>query len=66
MDGTSERILRIKEVLVRTGLTRSTLYRKMSDGAFPRQLRIAARCAGWRQTDVEAWLRDPMFYTAEQ
>jgi predicted DNA-binding transcriptional regulator AlpA len=35
-----DRILRIRTVLNRTGLSRSTLYRKMSDGSFPRQVKI--------------------------
>jgi hypothetical protein len=30
-----DRIVRIKTVLARTGLTRSTLYRKMKEGTFP-------------------------------
>jgi len=62
-----ERILRLKGVLERTGLTRSTLYRKMQLGTFPKQLRISVRCAGWRESDIEAWLRNPVFYsTAER
>ena len=59
-----ERIIRLKAVLERTGLTRSTLYRKIQLGTFPRQLRISVRCAGWRESDVEAWLRNPIFYSA--
>lgn len=61
----SERILRLKAVLERTGLSRSTLYRKIQDGTFPKQVRIAARCAGWRQSAVAEWLRNPMFYSVE-
>jgi len=49
-------------VLDRTGLSRSTLYRKMQTGAFPKNVKISTRCAGWRQSAVEEWLRDPMFY----
>ncbi len=60
-----ERILRIKTVLERTGLSRSTLYRKIQGGAFPKQVRIAARCAGWRESAVNEWLKNPMFYTVE-
>jgi len=56
------RILRLKSVLERTGLSRSTLYRKMQDHTFPRALRISARCSGWRESDVEAWLRNPESY----
>lgn len=54
-----ERILRLGAVLERTGLSRSTLYRKVSSGTFPRQLKISDRCAGWRETEVEEWLRRP-------
>ena len=61
-DNRPSRILRLKGVLERTGLSRSTLYRKMQDRTFPRALRISARCTGWRESDVEAWLRDPESY----
>ena len=57
-----DRILRLPAVLDRTGLSRSTLYRKIQEGSFPKQLRIAARCAGWRESAIAAWLRNPMFY----
>ena len=61
---TSERIIRITAVLERTGLTRSTLYRKIHGGTFPRQVRISTRCAGWYESAVNAWLKNPMFYSA--
>jgi prophage regulatory protein len=64
MSSREERIIRLKTVLERTGLSRSTLYRKIGEGTFPRQIRIAARCAGWRESAVEAWLRNPIFYSA--
>ncbi len=53
MPETPDRILRLKTVLSRTGLSRSTLYRKMQDGSFPRNVRISTRCAGWRESAVE-------------
>ena len=59
----SDRILRLKAVLERTGLSRSTLYRKIQMGTFPKQLRISTRCAGWRESDVDAWLLNPVFYS---
>lgn len=60
-----DRILRLNAVLDRTGLSRATLYRKIQVGTFPRQVRIATRCAGWRESAVNAWMRNPMFYQAE-
>jgi prophage regulatory protein len=58
----ADRILRIRTVLDRTGLTRSTLYRKVAEGSFPRQVAISRRCVGWRASDLDAWLRNPMFF----
>ena len=65
MTDTSDRILRLNAVLDRTGLTRSTLYRKMESGSFPRQLKLSARCAGWRESAVSEWMKNPMFYSAD-
>jgi len=59
----ADRILRLNAVLDRTGLSRATLYRKIQDGTFPRQVRIAARCTGWRESAVNEWLLNPTFYT---
>lgn len=56
------RILRLKTVLERTGLSRSTLYRKIQERTFPTGLRISSRCTGWRESDVEAWVRNPESY----
>ncbi|MBL8657247.1 MAG: AlpA family phage regulatory protein [Altererythrobacter sp.] len=63
MSDTPNRILRLNTVLDRTGLSRSTLYRKMSAGAFPKNIKISERCAGWRETAVEDWLRNPIYYS---
>ena len=62
---TPDRILRLNAVLDRTGLSRATLYRKIDNGTFPRQLKISTRCAGWRESTVQAWMRNPMFYSVE-
>lgn len=65
MPEAQDRILRLPTVLDRTGLSRSTLYRKIERGAFPRQVKISDRCAGWYESDVAAWLRNPIFYSVE-
>ncbi|MES2904879.1 MAG: AlpA family transcriptional regulator [Pseudomonadota bacterium] len=57
---TPDRILRLKAVLERTGLSRSTLYRKVDTGSFPKQVQIATRCVGWRESEVMDWLREPV------
>ncbi|WP_428970343.1 helix-turn-helix transcriptional regulator [Sphingomonas sp. Xoc002] len=62
MSTNAERILRLKTVLDQTGLCRSTLYRKMANGTFPKNVQLSTRCVGWRASTVEEWLRNPMFY----
>lgn len=61
----ADRILRIRTVLQRTGLTRSTLYRKISDGSFPRQVPISVHGAGWRESAINRWIADPAAYRAD-
>ncbi|WP_188053637.1 helix-turn-helix transcriptional regulator [Sphingosinithalassobacter sp. CS137] len=65
MSDTPDRILRLKAVLDRTGLSRSTMYRKMQEGSFPSSIQISDRCIGWRQSAVEAWMRSPKGYAAD-
>jgi prophage regulatory protein len=60
-----DRILRLNAVLDRTGLSRATLYRKVQTGTFPKQVRIATRCTGWRESAINVWMRNPMFYRVE-
>lgn len=64
MTDTPDRILRLKTVLERTGLSRSTMYRKIQNGTFPRNIQISTRCTGWRESAVNEWLRNPIFYEA--
>ena len=42
-----DRILRMKTVLVRTGLSKSTLYRRIAEGTFPSQIKIGEQSTGW-------------------
>ena len=62
MSDEPDRIIRINAVMDRTGLRRTTLYRKMGNGTFPSQIRISTRCAGWRESAVNAWVKNPKFY----
>ena len=65
MSDAPDRILRLNAVLNRTGLTRSTLYRKIQQGTFPKQVAISIRCTGWYESAVAEWMRNPMFYSVE-
>lgn len=60
-----DRIIRLKTVLARTGLSRSTIYRKIREGTFPAQLRISSNGAGWHESDIDRWVADPVRWRPE-
>ncbi|MGX1101067.1 helix-turn-helix transcriptional regulator [Amorphus sp. MBR-141] len=51
-----DRLLRLKEVVQLTGLSRSTLYRRVADGSFPRPRSLGPNAVAWRLSEVEAWI----------
>ncbi|WP_095201997.1 helix-turn-helix transcriptional regulator [Mesorhizobium carmichaelinearum] len=55
-----DRIIRLKTVLTRTGLSRSTIYRKIAEGTFPPQIKISINGAGWHESDINRWVEDPI------
>jgi prophage regulatory protein len=55
-----DRIVRLKTVLARTGLSRSTIYRKIAEGTFPSQLKISTNGTGWHESDIDCWIADPI------
>ena len=51
------RILRFQQVRARTGLSRSTIYRRLAEGAFPDPVQLGARAVGWIESEVDEWIR---------
>jgi len=50
-------ILRRRTVEARTGLSRSTIYLRMSQGNFPKSIPLGPRAIGWLEAEIEAWLQ---------
>jgi len=55
----ADRIVRLRTVLARTGLSRSTIYRKIAEGTFPAQLKISMNGSGWHESDIDCWIANP-------
>lgn len=51
------RILRLKTVANRTGLSRSTIYLRMAEGTFPKQVALGGRAVGWVEEEVDTWIQ---------
>jgi prophage regulatory protein len=50
-------ILRLPAVKTRTGLSRSTIYLRVSQGTFPRPVSLGGRAVGWVEAEVQEWLQ---------
>jgi len=55
---TVPQILRRTQLEARLGLARSSIYKMMDEGTFPRPVKLGRRAVGWRSEDIEAWLED--------
>jgi prophage regulatory protein len=49
-------IERLPQVLARTGLSRTVLYRLMEAGKFPQSVAIADRARGWDSRAITKWI----------
>ncbi len=50
----SKKILRINDVKEKTGNSRSTIYKRIADGLFPKPVKIGPRSSGWPDYEVDA------------
>lgn len=50
------RIIRLSEVLACTGLARSTVYKYVAEGCFPKSVSLGDRAVGWVESEVQDWM----------
>lgn len=61
-----ETILRLPDVLNRTGLSRSTLYRRVDDGTFPAPINLGPRAVGWPESEIQTWIEQRIAESRDQ
>jgi len=52
----SKQFIKLKEVIKKTALSRSTIYLMMNKGDFPNQYQISARSVVWIEEEVDQWI----------
>ncbi len=52
----SKKLLKLQQVIERVALSKSTIYRGMGDGSFPRPLKLGSRMVRWLSGDIDAYL----------
>jgi len=50
------RFLKLKEVMQKTALSRSAIYRKMDEGSFPKSVSLGDRAVAWVEKEVDEWM----------
>ena len=50
------KIIRLKAVIDATGLARSTVYKYVAQGSFPKPSPLGDRCVGWLEGEVQDWI----------
>jgi prophage regulatory protein len=53
---TTTRLLRMREVMERTSLGKSTIYRKIAAQIFPPPVSLGGAAVRWRESDIDAWV----------
>ena len=52
----SHSILRLPEVIRQTGLSRSSIYLRITNKEFPKPISLGGRAVGWLQEDIDSWV----------
>jgi prophage regulatory protein len=53
---TKIRIIKLGEVIESTGLSRSTIYRKINEKSFPESVSLGSNAVGWVEAEVQQWI----------
>ncbi|HKM16213.1 MAG TPA: AlpA family transcriptional regulator [Marinospirillum sp.] len=54
------RIMRMGEVVKKTGYSRSSIYALMAEGDFPKNVKLGLRAVGWSSHEVQAWVNEKL------
>ncbi len=50
------RLIKLKEVMDCTGLARSTIYKYISEQAFPKPVPLGERAVAWVESEIQDWI----------
>jgi prophage regulatory protein len=50
------KIIRLNQVKDVTGLGRSTIYKYIAEGSFPKPISLGDRCVGWLESEIYDWI----------
>lgn len=58
MNNIQEKLLRLPCVKEATGLSKSTIYARIAEGTFPKQISLGPRLVVWVESDIQNWIQE--------
>jgi len=52
----ANRLLRLKQVVLKVGLSRSQIYKLIAKGLFPEQIKIGSKISAWPEQTIDQWI----------
>ena len=52
------KLIRLPEVLNRTGISRSLVYKLIKEDSFPKQINTSPRTSGWLESEIDEWIEE--------
>lgn len=54
------KLLRLHDVMNKTGMSRSSIYKQMSINNFPQQIKLGARIVAWHEGAIDDWINSKL------
>jgi prophage regulatory protein len=58
MNNLQHKLLRLPQVKQTTGLSKSTIYARIAEGTFPKQIPLGRRLVVWVESDIQNWIAE--------
>ena len=58
MKNSQHKLLRLPQVKSTTGLSKSTIYARIAEGTFPKQIPLGPRLVVWVESDIQNWIHE--------
>ena len=58
MSNLQHKLLRLPQVKAATGLSKSSIYARISEGTFPKQISLGPRLVVWVEADIQNWISE--------
>ncbi|EFN5880662.1 TPA: AlpA family transcriptional regulator [Escherichia coli] len=63
MNNQNTRLIRLPEVMNRTGYGKAWIYRLINEGFFPKPIKIGARAIAFIESEVDEWIASAIEYS---